>query len=227
MAKHHMTVQVYRHRIRAIIDAMIIRGIDLAIQNNDSEMKKLYEYDGSDTYLENYIEWFDWKLIEYMLECECDNARLIFNRLYNRVLFKQIARYAINNHEIPDLRVRERFLMITKSEITEFERKIAAIEEISCDPDFIILNVVTINNPTYRSPASTISEDEIQVQLKSGHIQHLKEIYWSVMNLPNIANKQQYIEVYCPDDNWTHLKLKEKERYLNKLNKLVKKILLS
>lgn len=57
MAKHHMTVQVYRHRVRAITDAMIIRGIELAIKDGEREMKMLYEYNGSDEYLENYLQW--------------------------------------------------------------------------------------------------------------------------------------------------------------------------
>ena len=31
LAKQHMTQQVYHHRVRSISDAMIVRGIELAI----------------------------------------------------------------------------------------------------------------------------------------------------------------------------------------------------
>ena len=39
LAKLHMTQQVYRHRVRSISDAMIVRGIELAICKGNQELE--------------------------------------------------------------------------------------------------------------------------------------------------------------------------------------------
>jgi hypothetical protein len=226
MAKHHMTVQVYRHRIRAITDSMIIRGIDLAIENGDKEIEKIYKYDGSDKYLRNYIQWWDSKIMDHMLKCESRIARKIFERLFKRKLLKQIHKKGINPREIEDSNLRNKFLNLKPEERLNFEKKISKIGILNCDADQVILNVVSIKNPTYRSPAGRISEDEIQVwSEKKRKPEHLKEIHWSVMHLAHVEDKQQYIEVYAPGEKWSGYSDSTKEKYLRRLNTSVEKIL--
>ena len=53
LAKHHMTQQVYRHRVRSISDAMIIRGIILAIREENQEITTLYQYDSTQAFIDN------------------------------------------------------------------------------------------------------------------------------------------------------------------------------
>ena len=54
-----MTTQVYRHKIRAISDAMIIRGIESGIEKDEiGLLRKIYTYQETDNYIENYIKWF-------------------------------------------------------------------------------------------------------------------------------------------------------------------------
>ena len=48
LARYHMTQQVYWHKVSLISNQMIIRGIDLAIKENNTEMKELYQYDEND-----------------------------------------------------------------------------------------------------------------------------------------------------------------------------------
>ena len=45
LARYHMTQQVYWHKVSLISNQMIIRGIDLAIKEDNTEMKELYQYD--------------------------------------------------------------------------------------------------------------------------------------------------------------------------------------
>jgi uncharacterized protein len=225
MAKHHMTVQVYRHRVRAITDAMIIRGIELAIRDGDSQMKNLYEYDGSNRYLENYLRWWDGKVVDHMVGCGSKSGRDIFERLSKRRLFKRVHRRGINEREISDINLRNKFLNISPENCAKLEKKVSKIASLNCNPAHVILNVITIKNPTYRSPAGRISEDEIQVALEKGSSIYLKEIHWSVMNLPNVEDKQQYIEVYAAGDNWSNKSAMAKEKYLHKLDNAIEKIL--
>lgn len=225
MAKHHMTVQVYRHRVRAITDAMTIRGIELAIRDGDKEMKQLYEYDGSDAYLKNYLEWWDEKVIHHILRCSSESARDVFGRLFSRRLFKLIHRRGINQREMEDIGLRSKFLKLEPASCREFEKEISKIEGCRCNPDHVILNIVTIQNPTYRSPAGRIGEDEIQVRSEKGTIKYLKDIPWSVMNLSNVEDKQQYVEVYAPAEKWANLRSSKKKSLLKKLDKEIQKIL--
>ena len=96
LARYHMTQQVYWHRVSLISNEMIIRGISLAIDDNDDnneEMKQLYQYDekNKDKFVKNYLKYHDEKLIEYLRNCEQQKACEIFNRLYDRDLFKMVA----------------------------------------------------------------------------------------------------------------------------------------
>ncbi len=225
IAKHHMTVQVYGHRVRAITDAMIIRGIELAMKDGDHQIKTLYEYDRSNRYLQNYLRWWDGKVVDHMLHCDCDNARQIFERLFERKLLKRIHRTGINAREMEDINLRDKFLNMPPTGCHTFERNISKASGLDCEPDHVILNIITIKNPTYRSPAGRISEDEIQVKLERGTTIYLKEIDWSVMNLANVEEKQQYVEVYAPGESWVTLTDSEKNQLLKKLDREVVKIL--
>jgi hypothetical protein len=63
-----MTTQVYRHKIRLITDQMIARGIDLGIEEDKILwLKTLFSYDGSDEYIEEYLTWFDDRIINEIL----------------------------------------------------------------------------------------------------------------------------------------------------------------
>jgi uncharacterized protein len=56
LAKYYMTTQVYRHKIRLVTDAMIVRGIELGIEKDGiGWLTNLYSYKASGEYLENYL----------------------------------------------------------------------------------------------------------------------------------------------------------------------------
>lgn len=40
LAKYHMNAQVYRHRVRRITDAMLVRGLTLAVQEGIGDLKR-------------------------------------------------------------------------------------------------------------------------------------------------------------------------------------------
>ncbi|MEW6234260.1 MAG: HD domain-containing protein [Candidatus Omnitrophota bacterium] len=58
IAKYHMTTQVYRHKVRLVSDAMIVRAIELGIDKDKLDwLIQLYKYDGTDEYICNFLEW--------------------------------------------------------------------------------------------------------------------------------------------------------------------------
>ena len=106
LAKLHMTQQVYRHRVRSISDAMIVRGIELAICKGNQELEQLYQYDGTSEFIENYMEYHDERLIDILKRCCQEKARSIFKRLYGRRLFKMIGEIPLKDIKSPTARKR-------------------------------------------------------------------------------------------------------------------------
>src|ERR1017187_5146119 len=60
LAKYYLTAQVYSHRVRLITDQMVVRAVALGIEEDGiDELKALYSYDGSETFVRNYAQWDD------------------------------------------------------------------------------------------------------------------------------------------------------------------------
>ncbi len=49
---------------------MIVRGIELAIQAGNHELKRLYQYDGTPKFIENYMQYHDERLIDTLKRCK-------------------------------------------------------------------------------------------------------------------------------------------------------------
>ena len=109
LARYHMTQQVYWHRVSLISNEMIVRGISLAIDDDEKKMKQLYRYDqeNKDEFIKNYLKYHDEKLIEFLRNCKQQKTCEIFNRLYNRNLFKMVAELRLGNET---LRVKRRLI---------------------------------------------------------------------------------------------------------------------
>ena len=107
LARYYMTTQVYRHRIRLISDQMIARAIDLGIvEDKITWLKNLYSYDGSEEYIHEYVSWSDDRIVVEILDKRTISgyAKDIFQRLYNRQLFKCI--FDVDQNDFPDPKVR-------------------------------------------------------------------------------------------------------------------------
>ena len=144
LAKHHMTQQIYRHRVRSISDAMIVRGIELAICKGNQELKRLYQYDKTSEFIENYMEYHDERLIDILKWCDQEKVRNIFEGLYGRRLFKMIGELSLKN--VDDAIGRQRLLQMDDEQKRKWEERIAA--HLKIDPDYVIVNKLHIRNPT-------------------------------------------------------------------------------
>ena len=110
VAKHHMTQQVYAHRVRIITDYMIVRGLKLAIEDGLNEIKELYSYNPSPDFCQNYIKYDDERIFDIVLGSSCERPREIFDRLRSRRLFKQIYLLPLTERYVPDPITRSRLL---------------------------------------------------------------------------------------------------------------------
>lgn len=85
LAKYYMTTQVYRHRVRLITDAMIIRGLSLGISvDNIDFLQRLYDFDGSKKHIR---EWFEWDSVRELAGRAEGNIQVVRRNGKNTVSF--------------------------------------------------------------------------------------------------------------------------------------------
>ena len=152
LAKHHMTQQVYAHRVRVVTDFMIVRGLELAIDDGLAEIKDLYEYSSSPDYGQNYLRYSDDRIFDIVMNCDLDRPRNLFERLYSRDLFKELVRLRLTIQEVPDHVLRSRLVGLEADNKTKIQERIA--EHLKCESWEVIVEVKNIQNPAYSDPGS-------------------------------------------------------------------------
>ena len=204
LARHHMTQQVYFHRVRSISDAMIVRGIELVIEGNQ-EIEQLYRYNDTSEFTENYIEYHDERLIDILKRCDQEKARNIFDRLYSRKLFKMIGELPLK--DVDSAPAKRRLLQMDDEQNEQkrkWEKRIA--EHLKIDPDYVIVNKLHIRNPNYRSrsyslnPEAIMIFDENQPNLKSLSSYATELI---LARPPADEADLETVQVYVPPDGWS------------------------
>jgi len=123
LAKYHMSTQVYRHKIRLISDAMIVRALELGIEIDELDfLQKLYAYDGSEEHIHYYLTWDDARLTTSLLYpmTRPGLATEIFKLLQQRRLFKRVFSRLLR--EIPDAEVRAFLAGLSKE--PDFRKKV-------------------------------------------------------------------------------------------------------
>ncbi|MCP5051179.1 MAG: HD domain-containing protein [bacterium] len=201
LAKYYMTRQVYRHRIRLISDEMIIRGIELGIRRDEiKELKDLYIFKESDTYLANYLKWWDDRLFNFLVfDRNNGYAHDIFERLYHRRLFKKV--FAINLKEDGDIPGTARTLLmrITKRENKdkreELENAISKVLTVS--PEFTIINSYQVKSV---KEVSRNEEKEGQIKINEGGVPKKFEDISTVFQSIDESLNEIWVEVYAPVD---------------------------
>ena len=199
LAKQHMTQQVYHHRVRSISDAMIIRGIQLAIHEDNQELKRLYQYDGTPEFIKNYMEYHDERLIDILKRCNEEKACNIFKRLYERRLFKMIGELSLKNIKNPiDNR---RLHQADGEQKRKWEERIA--EDLEIDPDDVIVNTLRSRNPNYGSQSYNLDPEAIIIfDEKQREPRSLSDYEIILANLSFDATDLVTIQVYVPPENW-------------------------
>ena len=199
LARYHMSQQVYLHRVKLISDAMIVRGIEIAIREGNQKLRQLYQYDGSPEFIRNYIEYHDERLIDVLKGCPQEKARSIFDRLYYRRLFKRITEIPLKgNFSRP---ARSRFLQMDDNQKRRWEERIA--EHLKLDSDFVIVNKPHVRSPNYRSRSHRLNPDEVMIfDNKQCRPRYLNEYAdeLAVARLVDDETALETVQVYAPVD---------------------------
>ena len=173
LARYHMTQQVYWHRVSLISNEMIVRGISLAIDGRNRQVTKLYKYpkkgrisdenyeEKKKDFVQNYLDYHDEKVVELLRNCKQEKAREIFNRLYNRKLFKMIAEIRFKDEKDEMVRTDLRAIIADPARKRQCERNIAA--HIGVDADYVIVNKPPIRDLNYVSQTETPNLEAIMI----------------------------------------------------------------
>ena len=172
IAKHHMTQQVYSHRIRVITDYMIVRGLKLAIEDGLAEIRNLYSYDGSAEFCSNYIEYFDEKVFNVILKSDLERPKRIFERLHSRRLYKQVLGLRLTPLYVTDAIVRSRLISLSQEDKKNLESKLSV--QLGCEPWEVIVEVKNVKNPAYQAPG-VLEPEAILIVDQGGGRKSMKE----------------------------------------------------
>lgn len=170
LAKHHMTQQVYAHRVRVITDFMIVRGLKLAVEDGLTEVKELYSYESTPDFCQNYMKYDDERIFDIVLGCDLERPKSIFERLRSRKLFKQLLRLPLTARYVPNHITRSRLLSLSAEEKAHLETIIA--ERLGCRPWEVIVNDMNVKNPAYQAPGA-IDPEEVLVIPRQGEPQSM------------------------------------------------------
>ena len=175
LARYHMKQQVYWHEVSLISDEMIVRGATLAIEGGNRKIAKLYKYpkrkkkDSDQDYekkkkgfVQNYLNYHDEKVINILRNCKQRKANEIFNRLYNRDLFKTITELRFK-YEEKTTRDSLQEMVEDPDRKRRCEEKIAKCIGIKADADYIIVNKPPIRNLNYDSQSKTENSEAIMI----------------------------------------------------------------
>ena len=172
LAKHHMTQQIYAHRIRTITDVMIVRGLEQSIKEGHDEIRQLYPYDGTKEFLVQYLNYDDGRLSEFLNMDEYPNSQSIFGRLRQRRLFKGMALISLNQYDVSDSIIRSHLMSLSDDATLKMESQIAT--KIGCAPWEIIIHKKSIKNPAYQAPGE-IDPEAIHVRTSNGGTRMMSE----------------------------------------------------
>jgi len=215
LAKYYMTSQVYRHKVRLVTDAMIIRAIELGITEDKIDyLKKLYTFDGTDDFYKEWVKWDDEMLNVMVCSDYTPNgyAKEIFRALRERRLFKRV--YSENLNQ---------FSAVSRNEIVQnFVSHRANLEKnigdyLNVDSLKVIANSFKVQSVRMHSK----NEEEPIMVHSSSTVPKSFEDESTLFRSINEAEKDEFIEIYAPvefaDEADKRKKLREYSKHIHRM----------
>jgi len=208
LANYHMKMQVYYHRIRRIVDAMLIRGIEFAIKNGLKELKEVFSIKDDQKFVKKYIEFDDHTLINLILKKGDKISREYFVRIKERKLFKEICKLELRPEElnidpVGYNKIYDKIMEMKGKKIEDLAKAISKFlkknHKINVKPEFVIIDRQTITNPTFRSPRIKIDSKTILVlrdKKKRLLFQNVSEVFRN----PTVEPEKNFLYVYAAVD---------------------------
>lgn len=226
LASYHMKMQVYYHRIRRIIDAMLIRGVEFAIKSGLEELREVFSIKDNEEFVKKYIEFDDYKLIDLILNKGDKISKEYFIRIKNRRLFKEICKIELSKEELKvDAVIYDRIMEMGEKEFKNMAKSISEFlknkHKVEVKPEFIIVDRQTVTNPTFKSPGIKIDSETILVVRNKEKRESFKEVS-EVFKNPTVEPEKNFLYIYAAIDN---INRRKRAKIKNDVTKFVKKYL--
>ena len=197
LAKYHMNAQVYQHRIRRIVDAMLVKGIEYALEEGIDGIKSIFEFEDSQEFLSNFIQADDNEVVRIVRSKSDGWAGDIFKRIAERKLFKEIYQVDVNNKNFGDAVSLKNAMNPSDDQKERITNKIA--EHLKLPTELVIFDLQSNSNPTFKSPQVIIDTKTIMVNTQSGLRQTFLEDS-TVFNNTSINPQKTSIHIYASLD---------------------------
>jgi hypothetical protein len=219
LSNYHMRMQVYHHRIRRIADAMIIKGIEIAIEEGIKELEDLFTIKDDEYYFNKYIKYDDRIIQDIIIKNSKGMAKEFFRKLIKRELFKEILNFEITSKVFEDVTTYDKCLKLDQNHFKKIAEEISKWVKdkynIEIPSEFIILDRQSFSNPTYKPPGVRIDTKTIYTLSDKGIKKDFPSIS-KVFQNPTIEPESNFLYLYAPieDDNKRKEISKNLENYL-------------
>lgn len=204
LAKYYLTTQVYRHRVRLITDNMLTRAIALGIEVDQiPELRAIYSYDGSDTFVDNYAGWNDARFLLTFSgeEYKGTLCHQLVTRLRRRQLLKRVYVTDVNKQSFANPEVRDGLANLgapqRQQQRTDLEMRIGDILAdkwgVPVERRFVVVNVTTINSVREQS-----RNDEASILVQSDGVPVAFEEQSALFQSIDASANEVLLEVYAP-----------------------------
>jgi uncharacterized protein len=197
LAKYHMSEQVYFHKIRRITDAMIVRGIEFALEEGIKKIKDLYNFQSKPSFLNNYICHDDKTVMDIILSKSKSVAKDFFMRLKERRLFKKAFSVDIDKSPFDSTIQKNNVKNLSYIQREKIEKNVAELFSIA--PSLVIVDRQSSDNPTFRSPEKDINFKEIMVNRETDNPELFSEVS-KIFGNRVIDPKKEMLYIYLPWD---------------------------
>jgi len=171
LARFLMHAQIYHHHTNVVANGMLQRAIEVAIRDKvvDAEKIRLER----DDLLEHYLALDDSRLIAQILSNPASAAADLVGRLERRNLFKRGYSAYVSQEEdyLLKYQLATKFTPRNARAIEE-----AVAEECGCNPDYIIADLVKIENSLFKSSSVLLEENKFPflIERRDGKVKEIE-----------------------------------------------------
>lgn len=195
LAKYHMNIQVYQHRIRRITDAMLVRGVGFAMEEGIAEVKNIYEFNNDPEYLSNFIEYDDNTLVRDIVSKSDGWAKKYFESIINRKLLKEIFNVEISDRNFDDKILLMYALNPSDGQMEEICSRVAEILKVP--KELVILDRKSTSNPTFKDYRVRIAVEDIMVKTRLDQRKLFADVS-EIFSNPSVDPEKEMLYIYAP-----------------------------
>ncbi len=173
LARYHMHRQVYGHRTRIATDRMLVRAMELGIDEGVLPRDVFTPPDEMDEdYVNEYIQWSDPRLIRALIEKKESRAGQVMRALMERRLYKRILQFTFE--DFVELFGRANAGDVARPRPQVLREHLPRAEELvaqalSVDPIWVSLHWVELQNPLGSKFSFELAGKDILLVDDEGH----------------------------------------------------------